>query len=709
MELRIVHQSLVPIYLILFFILTYLTYLTYKNIYVLSERRKKIITILRIIVWALIIISLINPVFTFYQIKRVKEKFIFLLDTSASMSILDKFKESRFERGTKIIDYVKNLTKDYENLFYGFDREVRPIDINSLKNINWGDATDIENALSSATSGIEGISGIFLISDGINNLFSDPLKEAKILKKMKIPIFAYDFSQNENIKDISIFNVEYPEECFLDSQVGFKVKVSQIGFNNSPIEMKVFLNDKFYQSYKMKLDKIFNNINLNLKFSKTGINKVRFFILPNENETVDINNEWTIFLKVFKSKIKVLVVYGKVCWEYKFLVYSLSLDPNIEFDSFVKIKENSLIPLKNLALTKYDVIIIGNIKYNDLPEEFVENILNYVHLKSGSILFLGGENSFKSGGYENSKLKDLISVNWNKAGDLLKTDFTLKLTSYGISLPVMKVGQQSDIEKLWSNLPPCSFLNVIKEVSPNMNVLAVSSINPSYIVLAIGNYKRSRIGIFTAYPTWKWAFLPLGVGKDSDVYHNFWRQLIRFLATTDIEKLNVSTSKLQYKLNDEVVIRVNAQNYKKNEIFANLYLKKNENYQFIKKVSLFALPSFEGLYETIFVPKEYGEYKISVNIGDLYKESFFVVEKPMLEFNNLICNNDLLEQICNITGGIFIKEKNNLPKILKYLKKEKKFLKVKREIFLWNNWFILIIIILFLSYEWYYRKMSGLL
>lgn len=721
MEIKFVNTGWIPFYLLLLAGLSYLTFWAYSIVQIISDRQKRILIILRIIVWTLLIVSLINPVLTFFQTRKEKSKFIFLIDNSASMIVKDKDGDPRFIRGINVLNHrlFKEIAKKYNRLFYLFDTETKPTTFNKIKSdyLPSGSATDIANALASVSAGGErNIAGIFLLSDGITTVFSDPLKEARILKKLGIPVFAFDFSKNESIRDISLFDIDYPEETAKDALVPVKLKISQTGFTRRAVILKIFINDKFYTSKNLILSKTLNNYLINLKFSKSGINKVRFAITQIPGEAIQLNNEKTIFIRTFKSKINLLMVYGKPCWEYKFLHYCFSLDPNIELTPFIKVKKGSLKPLNKLSLTKYDLIIIGNIKYRDLPSKFVDNLLKYVNLKAGAVLFLGGENSFRNGDYHISKLKNIIPVVWKKAGELFKGEFTLKLTGIGLNSMVLRVGESDTtaIQNIWANLPPSDTLNIVKEVKPGTQVLAVSSVRDDFILLAIGKYKRAQIGILTAYPTWKWGFVPVGLGKSNDVYLNFYRQLVRYMVMYSIEKINITTDKLIYKKGEDIFVRASAydKNYKpiiRKSLNVKLYHKQNGKYEFIKDIELSPSPGTDGLYETIITPQQFGEYRISLNIMGKTRYTYFVIEKPSSELFKLNSDKELLNKICKITDGKFIRNYSDLNDIKKYLKDATHTIRIKREIVLWNSWLPLIVVILCLGYEWYYRKKLGLL
>ncbi len=330
------------------------------------------------------------------------------------------------------------------------------------------------------------------------------------------------------------------------------------------------------------------------------------------------------------------------------------------------------------------------------------------------MLFLGGKNSFKSGDYHTSKLKNIIPVEWGKSGGFIKSEYTLKLTHSGINSPAMQlISDISRLQEYWDNLPPCNLINVIKKVKPGTDVIAIHSKNPDLIVFALGTYKRAKIGIFTAYPTWKWGFLNIGIGYSENLFNIFWQQFIRYMVNFNLEKINLFTNKLEYNKNEDIYTTLTLfdENYKpikQSKIPAILFKKVKNEYHKINSFYLYPSPATKGFYETIITGKEYGEYKISVSMGKYKAKTFFLIKKPEQELYDLKANNKLLGSLSGISGGKFLKpaEINRLKDLI--IKKETKR-KIKKEMNFWSTWFLLILIISLLSAEWYVRKRNGLM
>jgi hypothetical protein len=532
------------------------------------------------------------------------------------------------------------------------------------------------------------------------------------LVKKDVKIYTLKISDNENIKDISLESIEHPAEVNINSRINLKLKIKSLQYKGRSINIRTLINDKPYSTGNINIQNGVNHAQVPISIKKTGVNKITIQCDPLKDEAIELNNQKTIFIRTIKSKFKVLLVYGTPSYEFKFLSLALKNDPNINHEAYLKIKDN----LSGIrSLKKFDLIILGNIKYDDVPESMVNEILTYANDQAGALLFLGGKNGFVQGGYHLSKLKNIFPVRWDKNNDYLKTDFNLKLTARGINSQAMQIiSELGRLQDFWNNLPPCNHINIIKKVKPGTEILATHSKQENLIALAIGKYKQTRVGIFTPYPTWKWGFLNIGMGYEQNPFENFWQQLVRYMVNINQEKINLFTNKLKYFRNEDIYISLtlfdkNNKPIRKNSVRA-VILKKVKN-QYIKiddNLILTPSASTAGLYENVINQKEYGEYKISARIDDKDVNTFFVLQPPSEELYKLQAQNSLLKNLSDKTKGEFL-TLNSLSQLKDLIQKKQTTRRIKKEVNLWSTWFLLVCVIALLSMEWYIRKRNGLM
>jgi len=701
--------------MIFFILLFYFTKFSYSKLKLTNEKTKKLLSIIRTVVWGLMIIIFINPLIQYYFIKTEKSKIAVLIDNSLSMMIKDKDDATRFNRAKDLLKHkvFNSLNNRFDLQYFLFDSALKPSDPDTIEKSPSpdGGSTDIGNALLriSSTPG-RNLQSIILLSDGINNVYHNMDRTADKLNKNKIKVFTFQQDENENIKDISLMQIDHPMEINVNTRFYLRVKVNSIQYQNTTLPIQILLNDKPYGNTSINVKNGINILSPSMTLKKIGVNKVTLKAIPLPGESILLNNSKSIFIRAIKNKFKVLLIYGQPSFEYKFLKLALETDPNIITDAFFKLGK-SLTGIDDVM--KYDLIIVGNIKYRDIPMALTDKIVYYANNKNGSLLFLGGRYGFRNGDYHNSKFKDIIPVTWNTTGEFLKADFTIKLTPNGLnSTATHLIDDVNELQKYWDNLPPCNLVNTIKKVKKGTDVLAVHSKYPEMIVLAVGKIKRCRVGIFSAYPSWKWGFINIGMGYSENPFNIFWQQFVRYLINMNLDKVNLTTNKLIYKKNEDIFVTSslfdkNFKPVKRSKIQVEILKKEAGKYNYKSGFDLYPGAATDGYYESIINRKEAGEYKLKLNSPPFNAETLFLIQKPEEELYQLRSNNQLLKFLSKSTDGEFMKA-GQIDRISKYIESKNIKRKIHQEIDLWPNWFLLLSVLSVLTTEWYIRKKNGL-
>ena len=67
-------------------------------------------------------------------------------------------------------------------------------------------------------------------------------------------------------------------------------------------------------------------------------------------------------------------------------------------------------PASLVHLQQYDAVVLANVARGDLGEQRQEMLASYVHDTGGGLLMIGGEDTFGAGGWEGSKLEEVLPV-----------------------------------------------------------------------------------------------------------------------------------------------------------------------------------------------------------------------------------------------------------------------------------------------------------
>ena len=171
-----------------------------------------------------------------------------------------------------------------------------------------------------------------------------------------------------------------------------------------------------------------------MKFTpdKKGAFTLKARIEPRSDEASRENNETSQPLKVVDDKIKVLYVEQTPRWEFKYLMALLSRDRRVDFKAVLLEADPSVtaepkspflrqFPTDQEALTKFDLIILGDVDPRTFTESQLENLQRWVKEGGGGLLSIAGK-QFNPGAYVNTKIAELLPVEFTERSSAAASD-----------------------------------------------------------------------------------------------------------------------------------------------------------------------------------------------------------------------------------------------------------------------------------------------
>jgi len=708
----------------------------------LSRRYRYALIALRILAITLILFCLLDPTIIMREETIKKSNILVLIDDSQSMSLTDSGEK------TARIDDVKNallvppsngrtdtskdwsksiiesLDENFNTQLYQFSSEVTPVKELSLK--AQGNLTDIGKAITKTFDDWKGqpVAGIVLITDGSHNSGEDPVRSAQ---KAGIPIYTVGVGQTKMPRDVSVSRVEVSPVAYVDHALPIKVAISSNGYDGREVRITLNQSDNFgslKDSASLKLDSRLGEqiVDLQTKPQQEGTIKFTVSVSSAPDELTQQNNTYTFFVKVVKTKLKVLYVEGSPRWESTFLNRTLQRDPNVDVTYLITTKQGGYYPqfppktfpdTKN-ELSSYDVMILGDISPSFFKNEQLGMIKDFIENRGGSVLFLGGLKSYGDSGFGESTLRDMLPIDIGQNGaKQIKTPFNPVLTQQGMSHPITRLSDDSqENTAIWRDLPPISRFYSGIGIRSGATVLAENQ-QEKRPFITFQRYGKGMVLMIAGDDLWQWAFGAYPFGDDDSYYRKFWSGTIRWLASvrTQADQVSVTTSKQTYSRDEKV--RVKAYVYNENYDPVNDAQIKAQVQTPAKSTRdlIFTLEE-NGRYSAEFNPTMDGNYKIDVEAqrnGSLLGKSSteFIVQTATLEFLNTQLNEPLLKEIADISGGSYnkINDISNLPSSIKETKD--KVISI-RERSIWDNAIVLIIVMALLTTEWLIRKRKGL-
>jgi hypothetical protein len=266
----------------------------------------------------------------------------------------------------------------------------------------------------------------------------------------------------------------------------------------------------------------------------------------------------------------------------------------------------------------------------------------------------------------------------------------------------------------WEQLPPLKYVIAPLELDKDalMMMEVITDAGEHWPVVTTGKYKRGKTVAITGFPWWP-RYFKAGVDAiDKKRIEKFWSNLVRWLVIReDLEKFNLVTDKLVYKLGEPV------------GFVATVF---DDNYNLINgaRIRVMVIDSLKTERELLLSGQKPGEYTgdfgspapgkyefkaIALVEGDTIAsaDGSFLVEALSLEMENPSANCALMEKIAEITGGKSYTP-DNFSEFSQNLMLKTKRSEVFSEHRLTGNLYILLMVILLFTAEWGIRKFSQL-
>lgn len=244
---------------------------------------------------------------------------------------------------------------------------------------------------------------IILLSDG-RETDGDAAKTAEFYANLGVQIDSvfYDTSETEN-PEVQVNNVTCSGNIFLGDTVNFSLEVE----SNIDASVRIVVSDDGKAVIGQNFDiKAGTSV---FEFSDTpknaGVHSYSFKVLT----TTDTSHENDIVYSAVEvtGASKVLIIADKY-------TNSLKLQNLLRSNGHAATVVSPDDAPKNLPeLASYDEVILQNIDYNTLPENFGEMLNKYVADYGRSLLTLGGTNTYMLGNMEGTVLEDMLPVSFS--------------------------------------------------------------------------------------------------------------------------------------------------------------------------------------------------------------------------------------------------------------------------------------------------------
>ena len=687
-------------------------------------RLRRFLMMLRIFSLFIIIFILFEPLLSITWNRIQKPVIAVLVDSSASMSLTDA-KVDRSQAAMQTLKHSLFQKNKGDKLFEFFKfsdklKEMNPTEIDCLRFAD--DGTDITSSLQELKEKMDEkyLTGVVLLSDGNYNIGENPVRYAL---DYNIPIFPIAIGDPEEQKDVVISKVVTNRVTYANHKVPVDVTIKAAGYKGKKVAVNLKKSSITHDSKFVELSDGAMESKVRLFYTpKTEGNQKYTIRIPSlKGELTALNNSKNFYVKVLKSKMKLLFIAGGPGFDLLFLKRALKEDNNVETSYWVLKNKTQFyegeFPTSIDKLKNYDCVILLNFPGKNSPPRVISAIKKLLDTENKPLLIIAGKDfHFKA----LSPLQNYLPVNLG-VSTTAEQFAVFNITSQGLHHPVMRLSDNEiENQNRWRDLPPIFYsirkinlvpgaamlLEVDKQQSKiygakqPLPLIAARKMNQQKSIVVLGN------GI------WRWDFLMEGIGKSNENFKQFIGNCIRWLVTREDSKLvRIVPDKEIYRSGEKISFTAETyyEDYRPlSDAEVKLLIKSKS-----KEYEISMSGTGDGKYEGEFQLIEGGDYTYTGQA--FYKNRLlgedsgrFSVEEFSMEFLDTKMNEPLLRQIAHRSEGKYFTPENfsDLEKEINFPERK---IQESREWEIWNKLALLIAVIVLLSVEWFIRKKKGML
>ncbi len=264
---------------------------------------------------------------------------------------------------------------------------------------------------------------MILVTDG-NQTGGDLVSEAYRAKDLGVKVSWRTFAEDK-LQEIRVVGLELPDEIKVGQPFEVKAEVWSTHAETVTLNLR---QDEFPNPLEpaktVELREGVNRIAFKAEAKRAGATTFRLRLSKYSHDTEKINNEAVMTAPV-KGKPNILYVEGGVLREPGAAGY---LERALEHENMdVEVRGPRGLPSSAKELEKYDLVLVSDVPAHFLGAGQMAALDTYVSGMGGGLIMAGGEDSFGSGGYQGTKIEQIMPVRFDAEKMREQPDIALML------------------------------------------------------------------------------------------------------------------------------------------------------------------------------------------------------------------------------------------------------------------------------------------
>lgn len=517
-------------------------------------RQRAALAVLRLTSLALLLFCLCRPVLVVKAAVSQQNVLGILIDDSRSMQIADAngtrgaFARATFANPDSAV--MRSLSERFLTRTFRFSTSSARVASGNDLSFN-GTQTRLAGAIDSARQELAGlpVSGLVLVTDGADTTDGSVADALLASKADALPVFTVGVGQDPLSHDIQIGRVSTPRTALKGTSLLVDAIVTQTGYAGQSVTLDVEDGGRIVGSQPIKLPADGDPAAVRVRFTATAAGPRVFTlkITPQPGEVVTQNNQRDVQIDVRDRRERILYFEGEPRFEMKFMRQAIADDPNLQLVTLQRTADNKFyrfdvdpggvelaagFPRTREELFAYRAVVLGSVEASAFTGDQLRMLSDFVDVRGGGLLFLGGPHAFAEGGYAGTAVAEVMPVVIER-GTAAPAPSHLKVrpTRAGEAHAVTQLGDTEDASAArWKSLPPLTAVNLIQAIKSGATVLLAGSDERrrDRVVLAFQRYGRGKSIAFPVHDSWQWQ-MHASIPVEDPTHENFWRQMLRWL------------------------------------------------------------------------------------------------------------------------------------------------------------------------------------
>ena len=519
-----------------------------------------------------------------------------------------------------------------------------------------------------------------VLSDGAWNSGEDPSAVARVLGRMGVPVFVIGFGNPSPPKDAKVIALDAPAKPLLGDEILLTAEVATTGMGavRLPVTLTTGTGEAIAEKHVVTLP---SGRPVKVKFTfvpdTPGRRVFRVVVPLQDDEQDEGNNVASATVDVAERTIRALLVEGEPRWEFRFIRNIFERDPAVEPTIHLQrpgigpVKGEgylSQLPVEKKDLMDFDLVVLGDVPRDRLPDEFVDALAEFVRLRGGALIVVAGRRrNYRT--LAGTPVADIlpVSLDGTMGGDERGgSPFGIELTQDGATHLVTRLAPDpEENESLWARLPRVRWSAAVGALARGATALVVHPYRlagaAKLPIIAVQRVGAGKVLFSGIEGTWRWR-KALG---DKHQYR-FWAQTVRWMVKKQFTKgdprARLSLDRAECDTGEAVEIEaycLGPDGFPLEGARVWVRIHRAEGGK-SRRLAMAPVRGGWGIYRAVWRPKEAGQFTmvpIVSDYGDQPLSSSVALEVKEVDLEDKFLAQDLntLSAIAQASGGQYLR------------------------------------------------------